>query len=551
MPVGTGAGIGIGIGEGLGEIGDAIRARRERQDVLREQRATDLHQQADNYYTHTLYPALKASGYSLNGATRQLIDDKTKQPAQNVDPQMQGMLNEYLGYFDRYKGLFPDDQPNAMMQHFRKMMKMRPGVAKPNPRATEITPGGVAGEAQVPENTFLRDTSNEIAGLMQMGGISREEATKRVLAKRGLGQAPAETADFEKLGEPRLDKTTGSYYQPYASKSDPSKQKTVRMPMDFQPTGTSKKGTWEKLEGTVDGSPVTFWHNKGDNTIQDLAGNDVSPEVLSKFKSGATVSPEQLTAMANAYSNFGVKPSAKYLPLVQEYMARNNMVPQPLHIGGVDEFIRREYGTNPTAAQLQKAHEIWSNQGATTTGTHQIEVLQPDGTMHMYQVTTTSQKTPGSGGGGSAATPTAPVDLGPVGGHTAAATLAKRDQAQVVLRSGQQLIEKINAARTALGPLRGRIGSLEVGIGSADPVIRGLYTSLKSFAALQPALHGSRGVGMQKEFEAASARLSDNPDAAIAAINALMDQAKNFASDSGDQGKAGGKTITVSPEDMK
>jgi hypothetical protein len=207
---GVGTGIGIGIGHALSSIGQGWSAYTEKQREEREKRADALHQQAHDYAVNTLLPALDAKGYRLDGGSRQLIDLKTGAPAQGVDAGTQSLVNEYLGYFDRYKGLFPADQPNALMQHFRKMMGRQQGVAKPNPRATEITPGGVAGEAPAPQNTFLRDTNNEIAGLMQMGGISREEATKRVLAKRGLDQATSTPKYTSKdIGQPFYREETG------------------------------------------------------------------------------------------------------------------------------------------------------------------------------------------------------------------------------------------------------------------------------------------------------------------------------------------------------
>lgn len=216
------------------------------------------------------------------------------------------------------------------------------------------------------------------------------------------------------------------------------------------------------------------------------------------------------------------------------------------------QFLLDAYGDTPTAEQRLDARRRWTGAGAETVGTHVIQVPQADGSVKAFEYTTTSRKVlpgpPNSSAspaaqpgaqpprtGKSATPPRTPGearnrirDLGDIGFKTNAATQAKRDQAETVIISGKELIAKINAARAALGPLAGRISDIEVGLGSSDPTVRGLYGSLKSFAALQPALHGSRGIGMQKEFESASARMSDNPDAAIAAVQALIDQAKNF-----------------------
>lgn len=129
---------------------------------------------------------------------------------------------------------------------------------------------------------------------------------------------------------------------------------------------------------------------------------------------------------------------------------------------------------------------------------------------------------------------------------------SKAEQGQVVVDEGNRLIAEINNAKNIFGPAAGRISSLEVGMGSADPQTRELYTHLKSFAALQPALHGSRGIGMQKEFEDAAGKLQDNPQAAIAAIQSLMGTARSFMKSGGvSTPNRGGVPINRNLPDLK
>lgn len=109
------------------------------------------------------------------------------------------------------------------------------------------------------------------------------------------------------------------------------------------------------------------------------------------------------------------------------------------------------------------------------------------------------------------------------------AAKAKADQANVVLAEGKKLLDEIAAAQKILGPMAGRIATMEAGIGSSNPQVRELFTHLKSFAALQPALHGSRGIGMQKEFESAVGTLAQNPGALASSIQSLMGTAQSFA----------------------
>ncbi len=125
---------------------------------------------------------------------------------------------------------------------------------------------------------------------------------------------------------------------------------------------------------------------------------------------------------------------------------------------------------------------------------------------------------------------------------------AKAQQAEVVVSQAESLVNEIQNARQILGPMAGRINSIEQGIGSSDPNVSRLFTHLKSFAALQPALHGSRGIGMQLEFEKAVGSLAMNPDALIASIESLVDTAKDFEKAGGMEPPAAtstGKTATA------
>lgn len=133
--------------------------------------------------------------------------------------------------------------------------------------------------------------------------------------------------------------------------------------------------------------------------------------------------------------------------------------------------------------------------------------------------------------------PGAPLaeDNTPIGLKTAGltkptnATRSKAEQGNVVLQQGNDLLKQIDAHPDIYGVVAGRWNEFNAGkFGNADQDVRDAYTSLKSFAALQPALHGSRGIGMQKEFEDAVGSLGNNPEGLKGSINSLMRTATEF-----------------------
>lgn len=108
-------------------------------------------------------------------------------------------------------------------------------------------------------------------------------------------------------------------------------------------------------------------------------------------------------------------------------------------------------------------------------------------------------------------------------------TRSKAEQAQIVKAQGADLIQQIDAHPDLFGVVAGRWNEFNAGnFGNASPEVRDAYTSLKSFAALQPALHGSRGIGMQHEFEDAVGTMKQNPEGLKASINSLLRTASNF-----------------------
>lgn len=142
----------------------------------------------------------------------------------------------------------------------------------------------------------------------------------------------------------------------------------------------------------------------------------------------------------------------------------------------------------------------------------------------------------GTGADGNAL-PNAPADDNgnPIGLKTAQitkptnATRSKAEQAKVIKDQGNDILKQIDANPDIYGVAAGRWNEFNAGkFGNASQEVRDAYTSLKSFAALQPALHGARGIGMMKEFEDAVGGMGNNPEGLKGSINSILRTANNF-----------------------
>lgn len=136
----------------------------------------------------------------------------------------------------------------------------------------------------------------------------------------------------------------------------------------------------------------------------------------------------------------------------------------------------------------------------------------------------------GTGADGNAL-PNAPADDNgnPIGLKTAQitkptnATRSKAEQAGVIKQQGDDILKQIDANPDIYGVVAGRWNEFNAGkFGNASQEVRDAYTSLKSFAALQPALHGARGIGMMKEFEDAVGSMGNNPEGLKGSIQSLL-----------------------------
>lgn len=127
-------------------------------------------------------------------------------------------------------------------------------------------------------------------------------------------------------------------------------------------------------------------------------------------------------------------------------------------------------------------------------------------------------------------------------------TRSKAEHAQVMLENGDNLISLIQAYPDRLGPVMGNINNLKALIGSEDPAVAQMAAAMESFLALQPFLHGARGIGMMNEFRNAAPQLRTNPAAAIARVQQLQTLAREFIGQNKPRVVGGGKAAVPSGE---
>jgi uncharacterized membrane protein YeaQ/YmgE (transglycosylase-associated protein family) len=100
-------------------------------------------------------------------------------------------------------------------------------------------------------------------------------------------------------------------------------------------------------------------------------------------------------------------------------------------------------------------------------------------------------------------------------GHEAA-------QAGAVERAGAELIQTLEANKKDLGTLGAWIGKYGLNTPIADPKLASIQTKLASFAALNPAMHGAKGLQAMEHFTRVIGGAQQNPDATIASIRAIV-----------------------------
>ena len=98
---------------------------------------------------------------------------------------------------------------------------------------------------------------------------------------------------------------------------------------------------------------------------------------------------------------------------------------------------------------------------------------------------------------------------------------SRASAAESVLQLMPGLEQEVKKNAASMGPLMGRLERGELAIGDVPPDVAQLYAAMKSFYALQPAVHGFRNAEFVKDFETALGTLERDPDAFIAGMTGL------------------------------
>jgi hypothetical protein len=101
--------------------------------------------------------------------------------------------------------------------------------------------------------------------------------------------------------------------------------------------------------------------------------------------------------------------------------------------------------------------------------------------------------------------------------------------AQAVLDLIPDLEKNVRANAKEMGPTMGRLNRGEIAIGNVSPDVAKLYSAMKSFYALQPAVHGFRNAEFVKDFETALGTLERDPEAFIAGMQGLKPTLESVA----------------------
>lgn len=131
------------------------------------------------------------------------------------------------------------------------------------------------------------------------------------------------------------------------------------------------------------------------------------------------------------------------------------------------------------------------------------------------------------------------------GFSTAGAAGGREAQANVVAVAGRNLIEDIKTHKDDLGTLTAWYKQHTLNVPYAgDPELAEIDSELRSFAALNPAMHGFRSTNALDTFEKIIGGLSKNPDAIIGSIRGILKTAGTLGTVGGQAAQGGANNPT-------
>jgi hypothetical protein len=192
---------------------------------------------------------------------------------------------------------------------------------------------------------------------------------------------------------------------------------------------------------------------------------------------------------------------------------------------------RADYLKNPNNAKLKMEHERAQAMLAMAARRMQLSEHNSDRSDDVFERDTFGTRDgvpiPGAieipGGNGQT--------VGPKFAGRVAPTTAQRDQAgqaEATHQTGIDLKKFLIENKKVVGPIMGRYNSFKMFLGDPNPAVAKLNTLMKSYAALNPAMHKFRSMQAAEAFEHALGGFKYTPEALIASIEGIEDTAVNL-----------------------
>jgi hypothetical protein len=309
-------GIGTGIGQGMQNVAEGLWRREELRRSDREKQAEELHKKGLQIIDNIVQRGYRISH---DQDKKPILLDAQGQPAANAPQDVQDLFSQATATSKQLTGLYPAHESGALLQQFRKFLGKPPTPATPDPRAEEY--GVERMQAEVPPIPEPKYTGEMGEWMQAMKVLTDPRATpeQKQGAQLIVDEMKKPKDDWIETGEAKLDRTTGRYYQTYRSKSDPGKQITRPMPMDFQPKGTEKTEAAKPSDEEVRAA-ATLWAESGvrpptrlmgpasqymvEHQLRPMGRPDTSPTgryAKALLDSGKVKDPQQAQSMAAAW----------------------------------------------------------------------------------------------------------------------------------------------------------------------------------------------------------------------------------------------------------
>lgn len=204
-------------------------------------------------------------------------------------------------------------------------------------------------------------------------------------------------------------------------------------------------------------------------------------------------------------------------------------------VGSFEDFVTQKYGERPSAGQIASARKEYSaadnvnpqpkvqkvDQFNPETGETETRFITNEDALAMAQ-----GKQP-------------PILKGP-----SAATKTKMDAARVSINAGENLLAELKDKEfsSKVGSIAGRWNSIAAAAGEGDPTAQYLVSALRSFSAMQPAVHGFRATKMAEDIEKLLST-KQSPEALSGALKGILTASYNVAGKKTPEGSQPGKTI--------